>query len=91
MLLQENEDYALDTPFLTPHLNPVNLLVSCPMSADLEPDSMTNHETQRDAEGNTVLIVRCKDLNGVFLPCFAFRLDRAELERVYAFPLEFIV
>ena len=61
------------------------------MSAGLETEKLTNHETERDAEGNTVLIVRCKDKNGVFLPCFAFRLDRAELEKVYALPLEFMV
>ena len=52
---------------------------------------LTVNETQRDSEGNTVLIIRCKDKNGVFLPCFAIRLDRAELEKVYALPLEFIV
>lgn len=61
------------------------------MGVDAETDVLTNHETERDAEGNTVLIVRCKDRNGVFLPCFAFRLDRAELEKVYTFPLEFII
>jgi hypothetical protein len=73
------------------HVNPANLLVSVSMSTESETDKLTDHETQRDAEGNTVLIVRCKDKNGVYLPCFAFRLDRAELERVYALPLEFIV
>lgn len=52
---------------------------------------LTVNETQRDAEGNTVLIVRCKDRNGVFLPCFAMPLNQAGLEAVYAFPLEFIV
>lgn len=57
--------------------------------SDLESGRLTDNETQRDAEGNTYLIVRCKDKKGVLLPCFAFRLNRTELEEVYAFPLEF--
>jgi hypothetical protein len=58
------------------------------MEAETE---LTVNETERDSEGNTVLIVRCKDRNGVFLPCFAMPLNRAELQEVYALPLEFII
>lgn len=61
------------------------------MDTNVESEPLTASETQTDSEGQAHLIIRCKDKNGVFLPCFAFALNRAELEKVYAFPLEFII
>jgi hypothetical protein len=50
---------------------------------------LTVNETNTDADGNTCLIIRCRDRNGAFLPCFALPLKVEQFESVYTFPLEF--
>jgi hypothetical protein len=53
------------------------------------PNLLTEHEIDIDAKGRECLIVRCKDKNGIALPCFALLLDRHLLERTYQLPLVF--
>lgn len=63
--------------------------MSTPKNASATEDTLTINETDIDAAGNACLVIRCKDRNGVFLPCFTLPLNREQLAEVYAFPLEF--
>lgn len=61
------------------------------MSEATATDVLTHNETDADAQGNTCLIIRCEDKDGIFKPCFALPLDAKFLARTYKLPLVFII